>query len=91
MEILSAVSSGYSVIAVHPLEADATIVTCPFTLAITPEQSKAALKNFLPDILDPWNERQLMCTYMSFHRILESVVSVLAPFRFSDLIQSVML
>lgn len=66
-------------------------MTCPFTLAITPEQSKRALQNFLPDIPDVWNERQLMCTYMSFHRILESVVPVLAPFGPSNLIHLVIL
>ncbi|KAA1473478.1 SET domain-containing protein [Dentipellis sp. KUC8613] len=66
--------SGFSIVAADALEADSTIVTCPFSLAITPELSKRALLTVLKDdaILGGWSERQLICAYIVFHWIIDT-------------------
>ncbi|TFY66560.1 hypothetical protein EVG20_g4534 [Dentipellis fragilis] len=66
--------SGFSIVATDALEADSTIVTCPFSLAITPELSRRALLTVLEDesILRGWSERQLICSYIVFHWIIDT-------------------
>ncbi len=67
----------------EPIEPDATIVTCPFSIIITPLLAKNALLSILQlddsesdaastailDILDRWTERQLIIVYICFHWI----------------------
>ncbi|KAF9219357.1 SET domain-containing protein [Gyrodon lividus] len=52
---------------------DTTIVTCPFSLIITKEASMQALRALLGpqshSSLETWSERQIICSYMSFHRL----------------------
>lgn len=54
--------------------ADATVMTCPFSLAITPELCKDALSNvFKPSTLhEKWTEKQLICAYLCLHWVLSS-------------------
>jgi hypothetical protein len=68
---LRLVSQGLSIVADEAIEPDVTIVTCPFTLIITPLLSKGALLPLLQDasILEHWSERQLMIVYICFHWI----------------------
>jgi hypothetical protein len=65
------VSSGLSILASEAIEPDATIVTCPFSIIITPVLSKGALLPILRDasVLGRWTERQLIIVYICFHWI----------------------
>lgn len=70
-------SSGYSAIARQDIPPDTTVVSCPFTLAITPNVSRNALSEILSDLnakptfsFDGWSERQLICSYICMHWIL---------------------
>ncbi|THH16441.1 hypothetical protein EW146_g4197 [Bondarzewia mesenterica] len=65
--------SGYRIVAIEPLGPDTTIVTSPFALAITPSLSKNALVTVLrnEEIVRDWSERQLICSYICFHWILD--------------------
>jgi hypothetical protein len=51
---------------------DSCIVSCPFSLAVTPQVSKNALVALLKSsaALDKWTERQLICTYLSLHWVI---------------------
>ena len=53
---------------------DTTIVSCPFSLAITKDASKKALVNLLglaeTAVLDTWTERQCIASYLVFHQVL---------------------
>jgi hypothetical protein len=74
---------GLSVIAVQDIPADETIVSIPFSLAITPEVARAALQSIrqscnislnyddFTNNLAGWSERQLICTYICLHWIEE--------------------
>ncbi|KAI0339167.1 SET domain-containing protein [Trametopsis cervina] len=70
------VSSGYNLIARDSIPADSVIVSCPFSLAITPEFARKALISVLnlsaaqASVLQRWRERQLVCTYICLHWIL---------------------
>ncbi|KAG1803172.1 uncharacterized protein BJ212DRAFT_1396542 [Suillus subaureus] len=64
---------GLSAIAQDTIDADTTIVSCPFSLAIDLECSLHALtalfgESSLVD-LQSWSERQLICTYICLHWI----------------------
>ncbi|KAI0072171.1 SET domain-containing protein [Panus rudis PR-1116 ss-1] len=68
--------SGFSVVAKNHVSPDTTVVSMPFSLAITPELSSRALRSLLQSdrasaSLDTWTERQLICTYICMHWILE--------------------
>ncbi|KAI0752124.1 SET domain-containing protein [Fomes fomentarius] len=68
------VPSGFDVVAGSHVLADATIVSIPFALAITPVVSKKALADLFRgrnDTLDGWSERQLECTYVCMHWIAD--------------------
>ncbi|GBE87482.1 SET domain-containing protein [Sparassis crispa] len=70
--LFATVPSGFSVIAREDIPADTTIVSCPFSLAITPELSKRALNELIrssgpTNTLDEWSERQLICAYICMH------------------------
>lgn len=68
-------SSGSSVIAERALEADSTIVECPFDLVITQTLAKKQVVQILGGFADGnasgWSERQWIATYISFHWIIE--------------------
>ena len=68
------VDSGYNIIAGNDVPRDATVVSVPFSLAITPTLSRSALFN-VPQcdgaLLETWSERQLECTYICMHWILD--------------------
>ncbi|KII86638.1 hypothetical protein PLICRDRAFT_55553 [Plicaturopsis crispa FD-325 SS-3] len=72
--------SGFSVVAKDALPPDTTVVSCPFSLAVTPEHARAALRGILGQVgaqdIDQWSERQLVCTYLVLHWIIESDPSV---------------
>lgn len=60
---------GISVLAPR-LDEDTTIVTCPFSLIITKHAASQALETLLGHpSLDAWSERQLICSYLCFHRL----------------------
>jgi len=76
------VSSGLEVLARDTVPANACIISCPFSLAITSEVSKNALLSLLksPPSLDKWTERQLICSYLSLHWVVgDSDSSALPP------------
>lgn len=56
------------------LPADATVMTCPFTLAITPGLAKDALSEVFKTsaVHEKWTERQLICAYVCLHWVLSS-------------------
>lgn len=64
---------GLSAIAQDTIDADSTIVSCPFSLAIDLECSLHALTALFGDStlvdLQSWSERQLICTYICLHWI----------------------
>ncbi|KAG1865954.1 hypothetical protein F4604DRAFT_1779578 [Suillus subluteus] len=64
---------GLSAIAQDTIDADTTIVSCPFSLAIDLECSLHALTALFGDAtlvdLQSWSERQLICTYICLHWI----------------------
>lgn len=64
--------SGYSILANAGIPADATVVSCPFSLAITPQVAKKSLVKLLngEKALEGWSERQLLCVYLCFHGIV---------------------
>jgi hypothetical protein len=69
--------SGTSVITTEDMPSDCQVASCPFTLAITPQSSKDALlalskpSNDNGDHLEAFTERELICTYIVTHWILE--------------------
>ncbi|OSX56701.1 hypothetical protein POSPLADRAFT_1159712, partial [Postia placenta MAD-698-R-SB12] len=68
--------SGYSVIASSDLPSDTAVVSIPFSLAITPTVSRAALETLFEAsaaklALDGWSERQLICSYICMHWVVE--------------------
>ncbi|KAH9887069.1 SET domain-containing protein [Cubamyces lactineus] len=68
------VPSGFNVVAGSDVPADTTVVSIPFSLAITPDLSKVALKALFKGAaeshrLDTLSERQLVCTYVCMHQI----------------------
>ncbi len=70
--------SGFSVLAASDIPADATVVSIPFSLAITPDGAKKALQETLKGSgdapkgeLDSLSERQLICTYLCMHWIAD--------------------
>lgn len=70
------VPSGFNVVAHHDIPADVTVVSCPFSLAITPDVARKALAAiFRVDTSAPtfegWTERQLVCSYLAMHHILD--------------------
>ncbi|EMD35055.1 hypothetical protein CERSUDRAFT_107074 [Gelatoporia subvermispora B] len=74
--------SGFSVIAAQDIPPESTVISCPFSLTVTPELSTHALLSlFKTDhttVLDSWSERQLICTYLCMHWIADSPEYVLA-------------
>ncbi|KAF8915339.1 hypothetical protein CPB85DRAFT_1375057 [Mucidula mucida] len=66
------VPSGFSIIAKETIPADTTIVSCPFSLAITTDVALKALHKLLPNTpLSDWSERQCISSYLCFHQILD--------------------
>ncbi|KAI0306871.1 hypothetical protein B0F90DRAFT_1622711 [Multifurca ochricompacta] len=68
----SSVPSGLSIVASEAIEPDTTIVTCPFSIIITPLFAKGALVPLMQDtsMLERWTERQLVIVYICFHWIV---------------------
>ncbi|TFL01878.1 hypothetical protein BDV98DRAFT_612202 [Pterulicium gracile] len=66
------VPSGYSILANTDIPEDATVVSCPFSLAITPQVAKKSLVKLLKgeNVLEGWSERQLLYVYLCFHGIV---------------------
>jgi hypothetical protein len=68
------VPSGYSIVAKQEIPADETIVSCPFSLAITPQVANCSLVKLLGtkdgEELKGLTERQLVCMYLCFHEIV---------------------
>lgn len=64
-------SSGFSIVARETIEPDATIVTCPFSMIITPVLAKDALLPILQlqAMMERWTERQSIIVYVCFHWI----------------------
>jgi hypothetical protein len=77
----STVPAGLSAIAAAPLPPDTTVVSCPFALAITSSLSRTALIRVVgdtkPDTLANWNSRQLICTYICLHWVIEKARSLI--------------
>lgn len=72
--------SGYSIIASNDLPPDTTVVSIPFTLAISPDVSSKALESLFAASaqnisLGGWSERQLVCTYICMHWVVEPQTS----------------
>ncbi|OSD03733.1 SET domain-containing protein [Trametes coccinea BRFM310] len=72
------VASGFNVVAGSDVPADTTVVSIPFSLAITPALSRSALGTLFANAgatvpeLNELSERQLVCTYLCMHWIAES-------------------
>ncbi|KAJ6583765.1 hypothetical protein B0H10DRAFT_2096353 [Mycena sp. CBHHK59/15] len=68
------VASGFSVVASENLPPDTSVVSCPFTLAITKNVALYALSVLLgsaaSSLLVTWSERQLISSYLCFHWIV---------------------
>jgi hypothetical protein len=71
--------SGHAVYAISEIPRETKVLSCPFNMAITAPQSRGALLTLLHgnnsgilDILDKWNERQIVCAYVVLHRIWEN-------------------
>ncbi|PCH42980.1 SET domain-containing protein [Wolfiporia cocos MD-104 SS10] len=74
------VSGGFSVVAKEDLAPDSTIVSCPFSLAITLEISSRALallfeQHGCTDNFKIWSERQLICSYICMHWVIGQFMS----------------
>jgi len=69
--------SGISVRATEDIPKDTKIVSCPFALAITPQECQNALNELLGvnfsenNSFSTWTEYQLIATYIVLHWILE--------------------
>ena len=68
--------SGFDVVAHREIPTDVKVVSCPFTLAITPEVARRALAAIFrvdesSPTLNGWSERQLICSYMVMHNTLD--------------------
>ncbi|KAI0632805.1 SET domain-containing protein [Trametes polyzona] len=84
-------ASGFNVIAASDIPADATVMSIPFSLAITPEWSKTALEKTLhgnEDVLGKLSERQLICTYICMHWIADRSRDVLKHGPYIDTLPS---
>ncbi|EKM79884.1 hypothetical protein AGABI1DRAFT_119942 [Agaricus bisporus var. burnettii JB137-S8] len=58
-------------VATEDIPTNATIITCPFSIAITEELAKRNLSNFFSaDSLVDWTEKQWISTYICLHWIL---------------------
>ncbi|KAH9983192.1 hypothetical protein BJV74DRAFT_851425 [Russula compacta] len=74
----SSVPSGLSIQSSEAIAPDATIVTCPFSIIITPLSCRGALLPILKDasgtasMLERWTERQSIIVYLCLHWILIS-------------------
>ncbi|KDQ54521.1 hypothetical protein JAAARDRAFT_38195 [Jaapia argillacea MUCL 33604] len=70
-----ATPSGFSVHATAALDADTKVVECPFGLAITKDVAMDSLSALLGEdgmwLCGRWSERQLICSYLCFHWIIE--------------------
>ncbi|PIL26079.1 hypothetical protein GSI_11833 [Ganoderma sinense ZZ0214-1] len=67
--------AGFNVVARNDISANQSIVSIPFSLAITPEVARQALKELLGHEQPSLNERQLECTYMVLHWIVRPLNS----------------
>ncbi|KAG1744373.1 hypothetical protein EDB19DRAFT_1927298 [Suillus lakei] len=71
---------GLSAIAQDTIDADTTIVSCPFSLAVDVECSLHALTALFGEStlidLQSWSERQLICTYICLHWIFPDSSSI---------------
>ncbi|KAI0698478.1 SET domain-containing protein [Cytidiella melzeri] len=67
------VPSGFNIVARNTIDKDTSVVTCPFSLAVTPQLAKEALIGIFEGagFLHKWSERQLVCTYICMHWILK--------------------
>lgn len=51
-----------------PIEADATLIACPYELAISSASSRAALAELFPaHDFSAWSARQLIAAYVALH------------------------
>ena len=68
------VDSGVTVCASNELPADTTVMSCPFSVAITPELATRALSDLFKtsSVHGKWNDRQLICAYICLHWALSS-------------------
>ncbi|KAL4249755.1 hypothetical protein ABKN59_006528 [Abortiporus biennis] len=66
---------GFSVIAQNTIAKDTPVVSCPFSLAITPTVARTSLQHIFGqgevDAFEKWSERQLICTYLCLHILLD--------------------
>ncbi|KAG8746111.1 hypothetical protein FRC12_014365 [Ceratobasidium sp. 428] len=69
-------SSGHNICSNSGIPPDTKILSCPFDVAITAPQSRAAIEYLfqdkavnVPAVLEGWNERQLVCMYIALHFI----------------------
>ncbi|KAM5538834.1 hypothetical protein V8D89_007556 [Ganoderma adspersum] len=69
------VLAGFNVVARSDIPANESIVSIPFSLAITPEVARHALKELLGHDQQSWNERQLECAYMVLHWVVSPLDS----------------
>ncbi|KAF4585025.1 hypothetical protein EYR40_001858 [Pleurotus pulmonarius] len=64
------VDSGLAVVSLKPLPKDLNVVTCPLSLVVTPELSRDALSSLGLNCAG-LTEKQLICTYLSMHWVLD--------------------
>ncbi|OJT10951.1 Ribosomal lysine N-methyltransferase set10 [Trametes pubescens] len=81
--------------AANDISADVTVVSIPFSLAVTPDGAKKALQETLKGFddvtagaLDSFSERQLVCTYLCLHWIADRSRTVLRHGPYLDTLPS---
>ncbi|EPS95499.1 hypothetical protein FOMPIDRAFT_1062699 [Fomitopsis schrenkii] len=85
---------GCSAVAAKDIPSEETVVSCPFSLAITPNVSLTALVSGFGSSASPalntWSERQLICSYICLHWILgdDSHQDILAHRHYLDTLPS---
>ena len=64
--------TGLSIYTTTSIPPDAHLISCPFTLAITPKIAVGAIVSLCPNVQDSvkeWNERMVIAVYLTLHWI----------------------
>jgi len=67
---------GTSAYARDNIDPEETIVSCPFSLAITPEIARHGIEQLFhlsPPDVSQWSERQIICTYLMMHWVVDEL------------------
>ncbi|KAH6915082.1 SET domain protein [Coprinopsis sp. MPI-PUGE-AT-0042] len=65
------VANGYNIVAAQDISPDEEIASCPVELIISPQFAAQAITRALDLNVTSWNARQLICTYIALHSIVD--------------------